>query len=211
MPAMTTQMLSGDVDALFDEIVTEGLVLEPRCRICRNDTARQQVNTMLAQGHSHAGIARSLGEHNRRLQQRDRITVDSIRNHSARHFPVQNTARAAYREILERRAKDNGVDFVNATGTVVTALAYLETVMMRGYQALIDENTFVTPMDGMKAALKLHELLHRDTNPSAEINRMRGELDRIITAIRDVVPEELWPLILDKLDDEHSHATAGSS
>ena len=203
MPAMTTQMLSGDVNSLFDEIVTEGLVLEPRCRICRNDTARQQVNTMLAQGHSYAGILRALENHNQQLRRRDRVTIDSVRNHSARHFDVQNVARASYREILERRAQANGVDFVYATGTAVTPLAFLETVMVRGYQTLIEENTVVTPMEGLKAALKLHELLHRDPNSAAEINRMRGELDRIITAIREVVPEAMWPLILDKLDDEH--------
>jgi hypothetical protein len=31
---------------------------------------------------------------------RDRVTVDSVRNHAARHFPVQQAARATYREIL---------------------------------------------------------------------------------------------------------------
>lgn len=208
MPAMTTQT-TGDINALFDEIVTEGLALEPRCRICRNDTARQQVNTMLAQGHPYTAILRALEGHNEHLPKRDRVTIDSIRNHTQRHFPVQNTAHAAYREILERRAKDNGTDFISATGTAVTALAYLETLMVRGYQALIDENTVVTPMEGMKAALKLHELRHRDANPAVEIDRMRGELDRIIAAIREVVPEALWQQILDKLDDEHGHPDPG--
>jgi hypothetical protein len=41
------------------------------------------------------------------------VTSDSIRRHAERHFPVQNAARATYREILERRAKANSVDFVN--------------------------------------------------------------------------------------------------
>ena len=45
--------------------------------------------------------------------ERDRVTVDSVRNHAARHFPVQNVARATYRQILERRAEGNGIDFVS--------------------------------------------------------------------------------------------------
>lgn len=204
MPAAT--QTTSNVDALFDQIVTEGLVLEPRCRICRNDTARHQVNTMLAQGQSYASILRALEDHNRHLHRRDRITIDSVRNHTARHFPVQNIARAAYREVLERRAKDNGVDFINATGTAITTLAFLETMMVRGYETLIDDNTIVTPMEGMRAALKLHELQRRDTNPSGEITRMSAQMDRIITAIREVVPEDLWPLILDRLDDSAAPA-----
>ena len=48
------------------------------------------------------------------VEQRDRVTIDSIRNHCVRHFPVQQVARATYREILERRAKENSVDFIEA-------------------------------------------------------------------------------------------------
>jgi hypothetical protein len=40
----------------------------------------------------------------------DRVTIDSVRNHSARHYPVQNVAQATYRDIVERRAKENAPD-----------------------------------------------------------------------------------------------------
>jgi hypothetical protein len=55
---------------------------------------------------------RALGEDNAKLDRRDRTTIDSVRNHCTRHFPVQQVARATYREILERRARENQVDFV---------------------------------------------------------------------------------------------------
>jgi hypothetical protein len=67
---------------------------------------RTKVNDLLATGASYAMVVRALGDDNATLEQRDRVTIDSIRNHTARHFPVQNVARATYREILERRAKD---------------------------------------------------------------------------------------------------------
>ena len=57
-------------------------------------------------------ILRALEEDNAKLDKRDRVTIDSIRNHTVRHFPVQNVAKATYRRILERRAQENGVDFV---------------------------------------------------------------------------------------------------
>jgi hypothetical protein len=81
-----------------------------RCRICRNDSLRTKVNDLLTSGASYAMVLRALGEDNAALDKCDRVTIDSIRNHTARHFPIQQVARATYREILERRAKENSVD-----------------------------------------------------------------------------------------------------
>ena len=90
--------------------------LEPRCRVCRNDQVRKKVNDLLASGASYAMILRALGEDNATLDKCDRVTIDSIRRHCGRHFPVQQVARATYREILERRAKGSSVDFVERRG-----------------------------------------------------------------------------------------------
>jgi len=58
-----------------------GFHLEPRCRVCRNDEMRRKVNDMLAAGLSYAMVLRALTEENSKLDKRDRITIDSIRNH----------------------------------------------------------------------------------------------------------------------------------
>ena len=78
---------------------------EPRCRVCRSDGLSKKVNDMLARGASYAGIVRTLSLENAALDEHDRVTVHSVRNHADRHFPVQNAAKAAYREILGRRAQ----------------------------------------------------------------------------------------------------------
>jgi hypothetical protein len=108
--------------------------LEPRCRVCRNDSVRGKVNDLLATGARHAMILRALQDYNAKLDGRDRVTIDSVRNHTARHFPVQQVAKATYREILERRAKENGIDFVEGKGTAITPLAMLDVVMIKGLQ-----------------------------------------------------------------------------
>ncbi len=118
--------------AAFESRVA-GLQLEPRCHVCRNDEVRQKVNDLLASGASYAMAHRALGE-----MHVEGVTADSIRRHAERHFPVQNAARATYREILERRAKENSVDFVNGVATAITPMALLETVMVRGYEKLVD-------------------------------------------------------------------------
>jgi len=109
-----------------------GFHLEPRCRICRNDEVRTKVNDLLASGASYAMVLRALGDDYAKLEQRDQVTIDSVRNHCGRHFAVQQVARATYREILERRAKENSVDFIDGAATAITPLAFLETVMVKG-------------------------------------------------------------------------------
>ena len=61
----------------------DGFHLQPRCRICRNDQVRTKVNDLLATGASYAMVLRALGDDNAKLEQRDRVTFDSIRNHES--------------------------------------------------------------------------------------------------------------------------------
>ena len=133
-------------------VLRNGFPLEPRCRVCRNDVLRKKVNDLLASGASYAMIVRALAADNAELEKCDRVTVDSVRNHCGRHFPVQNVVKATYREILERRAKANAVDFVEGVATAITPIAFFETVMGKSYETLVDSNTKVDVNTGMVAA-----------------------------------------------------------
>ena len=120
--------------------------------MCRNDALRRKVNDLLIGGASYAMVLRALEQDNAKLDQRDRVTTDSIRCHTKRHFPVQNVASATYRAILEQRAKQNGVDFVNGVATAIPPMAFYETVMVKGYETLVDSDTTVDVNTGMVAA-----------------------------------------------------------
>ena len=102
-----------------------------------------------APGASYAMIVRALGEDNAELDKCDRVTIDSVSNHCGRHFPVQNVAKATYREILERRAKENGVDFVEGVATAITPIAFFESVMVKSYETLVDSDTKVDVNTGI--------------------------------------------------------------
>ena len=110
---------------------------------------RKKVNDLLATGASYAMVVRALAADNAELDKCDRVTIDSVRNHCGRHFPVQNVAKATYREILERRAKANGVDFVEGVATAITPIAFFETVMVKSYETLVDSDTKVDVNTGM--------------------------------------------------------------
>ncbi len=154
--------------------------LEPRCRVCRNDRVRRKVNDQLATGASY-------------------VTIDSVRNHCVRHFPVQNVAKATYREILERRARENQVDFVEGVATAITPMAFLETVMAKSYEALVDSDTTVDVNTGILAASRLQSIVDsRAGQPN--LLEIRVQLNRIIDAVRSTVPQHMWDDILQRLD-----------
>ena len=176
-----------------------GFHLEPRCRVCRNDTLRIKVNNLLASGASYTMILRALRDDNAKLDKPDRVTIDSIRNHTVRHFPVQNVAKATYRRILERRAQENGVDFVKGVATAITPMAFYETVMVKGYETLVDSGTKVDVSTGMIAAARLQALIESRAS-GTRIADLMVQMGRIIDAIHSSVPEELWPEILRKID-----------
>ena len=185
-----------------------GFHLEPRCRICRNDLVRKKVNDLLASGASYAMVLRALGEDNAELDNCDRVTLDSVRNHCGRHFPVQNVAKATYREILERRARENHIDFLEGVATALTPIAFFETVMVKSYETLVDSDTRVDVNAGIVAAGRLQSLIDsRDYD--RELLVMKVQLGHICDAVKSTVPPEMWGEITEKLDElEEQHQEA---
>ena len=176
---------------------------EPRCRVCRSDGLSKRVNDMLARGASYVGIVRTLSLENAALDEHDKVTVHSVRNHACRHFPVQNVARATYREILERRAKENGVDFTNGVATAITPMAFFEAVMVRAWEALVDQDAAVDANTGMAAASKLQAMIESRAGETS-LAEIIVKMNRVIEAVRSTVPESMWPEIRRRLegDDE---------
>ena len=177
-----------------------GFHLEPRCRICRNDRVRTKVNDLLATGASYAMVLRALGDDNTKLEQCDRVTIDSIHNHANRHFPVQQVARATYREILERRARENQVDFVEGVAIALTPIAFYEVVMTKAFRTLVDDRTEVSVETGLRAAEKLQSVLD-GRERGADVLELKVQLGQIGEAVRAVVPQAMWAAIVEKLEE----------
>ena len=152
-------------------------------------------------------IVRALTADNAELDKCDRVTVDSIRNHTARHFPVQNVAKATYREILERRAKANGVDFIEGVATAITPIAFFETIMVKSYETLVDSNTKVDVHTGMLAAGRLQSLID-SRDYSREMLVVKVQLGQICEAVKSTVPQEMWGEIIEKLEELEQHSEA---
>ena len=78
-------------------------------------------------------------------------------------------------------------------------MAFYETVMVKGYETLVDSDTTVDVNTGMIAAGRLQALIESRAG-GTRIADLMLQMGRIINAIHSTVPEELWPEILRKID-----------
>ena len=113
---------------------------------------------------------------------------------------MQQTAHAAYREILERRARENQVDFVEGVATALTPLALYEVVMAKAFRTLVDDGTEVSVETGLRAAEKLQSVLD-GRERGTDVLELKVQLGRIGEAVRAVVPQEMWAAIVEKLEE----------
>ena len=109
---------------------------------------------------------------------------------------MQQTAHATYREILERRARENQVDFVEGVAIALTPIAFYEVVMAKAFRTLVDDRTEVSVETGLRAAEKLQSVLD-GRQRGADVLELKVQLGQIGEAVRSVVPESMWPEIVD--------------
>lgn len=173
---------------------------ETRCRVCQSQDSLDLVNTLLANGLTYAAIMKCLKPVNSTRRKNNQITKASLYWHQKNHFNTQEPARAIYRQIMEDRAKEHELNFVEGTTTAVNAMSYLETMMVKAYKKLTDDNFDNVSVDmGMNAAIKLHEMTRKDAG-LAEAAKAMNEMNRIIAAVKEVVPERYFNQILARLE-----------
>jgi hypothetical protein len=205
-----SQALATPVDETVESsalVPRNGFHLEPRCRVCRNDQVRKTINDLLATGASYAQIVRALAADNAKLDKRDQVTIDSVRTHTTKHFPVQQTTHATYQEILERRARENQVDFVEGVAIALTPMALYEVVMNKAFRTLVDDGAEVSVETGLRAAEKLQSVLD-GRKRGTDVLELKVQLDQIIDAVKSTVPRQMWAAIVEKLDEAEQHPEA---
>jgi len=184
------------------------LRVEPRCRICRDQQVRQLVNELLSHGHGCASIVRILEPVNAARPGNRQITDACVRKHRKRHFDLQAPASAVWRRVLEDRAAESQAAFEDGVAGPLNAASYLDVMMHKGYETLVDENTVISPQEGAWAAKQLHELTRQDAGVE-KMAEMHVRMNRIIDAFREL-PEEYQQMIFDKLEGREAPALAGA-
>lgn len=185
--------------SVLEEIETarrNGELPEPytqkKCHVCCEVESKNLVNTLIGKGCTNREITECCdGINARRRDKGDKRTISaySVRCHRRFHFDVQRPVLSAYRKIVERRAEEINLDHLNGIGHVVTALAVLETVMYKGYENLIEEETQVGVRDTIDAAARLHDITYKDAD-QRKMADLLFTMDRIVRAAQEFVPAE---------------------
>lgn len=177
---------------------------ETRCKVCLSD-ANSVVNKMLAHAMTYTDIIRALEPFNATLPDSRRITYHSLWHHAKKHFPIEETAKATYRRMVEKRAEEYDVDFVAGVAGALTPMAYLDVVMNKGFQNLVDETTVVDVETGLRAAEKLHEIT-KAAQDESDMGDLMLRVQRIVDAVRKHVPEDMYERILADIEGDDQPA-----
>jgi hypothetical protein len=105
---------------------------------------------------------------------------------------------------LERRVRENQIDFIEGVATALTPLAFLETVMVKSYETLVDSDTKVDVNTGIVAAGRLKSLID-SRDYSHDLLVMKVQMDQICDAVKSTVPQEMWGEIIEKLEELEQH------
>jgi hypothetical protein len=100
---------------------------------------------------------------------------------------------------LKRRVRENQIDFIEGVATALTPLAFLETVMVKSYETLVDSDTKVDVNTGIIAVGRLKSLID-SRDYSHDLLVMKVQMDQICDAVKSTVPQEMWGEIIEKLD-----------
>ncbi len=120
---------------------------------------------------------------------------------------MQQTTHATYREILERRARENQVDFVEGVAVALTPMAFYEVVMIKAFRTLVDDGAEVSVETGLRAAEKLQSVLD-GRERGTDVLELKVQVGQISEAVRAVVPQSMWGAIVEKLEQLEQHPAA---
>ncbi len=180
----------------------EGYTTHARCHVCCEPESYRHVNKLIASGYTNRSIVESCdGINARRKENGDNrlINAKGVWVHRQRHFNVDDPAQSIYREIAERRALEADRDYINGVGHILTPYAVMETIMVKGYAGVATQYTPITVMETLAAAAKLQEFASKDAG-TRKMADLVMQMDRIVTAMMEVVPEEYHQAILAKVE-----------
>jgi len=174
-----------------------------RCKVCNlSDEMRVLVDTLLIYPKSYKEILRNILPIQEKLgvDEKDRINYENLRNHFRKHLP---TEKQLVRETIERRAAEKNKKVLDQRDSLLTGEALLDTIVHMGFQDLA--NGYVRPtlsqtMKAMEMLRDIEESKNTDYRPEELIN----QLDIILQAIREVLPDDMKNALFRRIEDYQS-------
>lgn len=128
---------------------------EPRCLIC-NSPARQKVDRLLVAGFSNTSVAQELMESDSAFSDKNIDTVrKNVERHAKQHVDIRSRG---VREIVERRAREQGILVDSAIGQITSGRALLDILIAKATEQAGDPASKVHFRDAIEAVKMLEEV-----------------------------------------------------
>jgi hypothetical protein len=167
-----------------EENIAPSRIVEPRCNVCQHPF-RDWIEVMLVKGMPY----KTLGQ--RVSPQVDRR---SISNHYRKHMDLQDIA---FRSMLEREAKLQGLDVEEGIEDIITKRGVLETMVRKGYNDVLSGVTTVEPRDLVQITKLLAEMDSHQTQIG--LDELRAQVQIFIQAIKDVCDQDTQDAIAQRV------------
>jgi len=190
----TKDLLSEKIDG---EVYSYRLI--PQCRVCKApDSIRNMIDSLLLFPKSYKEVLRHIRplEEQLGVEEAHLISYDSIRNHQRSHLPMD---KIAVREIVERRAREKGKSVLESDERILTAEAIYELVAQRGWEDIVAGRVRPTLNQTMFAVKQLSDLDDK-TGDSFKPEALLGQLNAIVSAMKEVLPQEWLDKVLARIN-----------
>lgn len=170
---------------------------DPRCGVCRlGSDGVLMVNRMLTEGFTYRDIIKQVQSLDIPNKPKN-VTSQAVRNHYENHLPAKS---AAVRTIIEQRAAKMQQNFIEGTENLVSPYIYAEVMMQKAFHDMVDSNEKITAKDGIEAAKLLHQFT-KEEQSNADVAEAYAQLNRIIGAVRDIVPQDMFSKIINRVQN----------
>ena len=195
-------------DLLSEEIDGELFLYKssPHCKICTtSDELKNIIDSLLLFPKSYQEVVEAIQPLQEKLGMtgKELINYDNIRQHQKRHLPFE---KLLVREVVERRAREKNRSILAAGERLLTAEAFYEVIVNKGFEELV--KGYATP--NLNQTMHAMDMLHKlelegkeDYKPEDLIN----QLDMILRAIHETIPEEFKVHLFDKLTEYQNGST----
>ena len=195
MTPTTEELLSEEIDGELYLYKRSG-----QCKICNtSDDLRSIIDSLLLFPKSYKEVLRAIQPLQEKLNipEDERINYENIRNHQKKHLPFE---KAMVRETVERRAREKNISILNAGERMLTAEAFYEVILAKGWEEIAmgyNKPTLTQTMHAMEMLRTIEREEKGDYRPEELIN----QLDTILLAIRDVLPPGMKEELFRKIEE----------
>lgn len=184
---------------------------EPRCKTCtagernlKNAVQVQQIiDYHLVLPSSYAYILNIIQPLMEDWPEKYKPSFKSIATHAERHLPWEQ---AALRKIVEKHAARRGLSMFDASADILTEEAWLEATAKMGWKRLAQGDIEPNWIETQKAFERL-DALRAMGEGSVSTTELIAQLNAVIAAVRDEVPAEFWPTIMNRVQGLNVNVT----